>query len=171
MKEVIDLIGKINDDHQKITGEIAATNKVFSDLDAVTELGTTTEHVIPRRLDAQTPGLKKLEASINEVEKGLVEHFDLEEKSLLKAFEIHGDRTIATALSTLLNEHSDIRQRLTQSKKMLHELMTESLSREVWEGKLWGLKAYIRQTGKIIELHAQIEHELMQQLKENLKQI
>jgi len=166
MQEVIDLIGKITADHKKITKDIECTQQVCTDLDAISELGGTSEHVVPRRLSDQAPGLKKLEASLEAVEKGLTTHFDLEEKSLLKAFEIHGDMTIATALHTLLLEHSDIRNRLAHAKKSLKELMTERLSREVWEGKLWGLKAYINQTGKIIEMHDQSEHELMQSLKE-----
>ncbi len=168
MQEVIDLIGKITADHEKITRDIASTQKVCTDIDAISELGATSEHVVPRRLPDQSPGLKKLEASLMEVEKGLTTHFDLEEKSLLKAFEIHGDMTIATALNTLLLEHSDIRNRLAHAKSSLKELMTERLSREVWEGKLWGLKAYINQTGKIIEMHAENEHELMQTLREKV---
>ncbi len=169
MQEVINLISKITADHQQITEDIKATQIVSNDLDAIAELDTTKENVIPRRLEEQSPGLMKLQKSIETVESGLTAHFELEEKSLLKAFELHGDRTIATALSTLLLEHSDIKNRLEQSKKMLHELMTDRTSREVWEGKLWAMKAYIRQTGKIIEMHAQNEHELLQSLKEKIK--
>ncbi|HAV10889.1 MAG TPA: hypothetical protein DCX22_04695 [Dehalococcoidia bacterium] len=169
MQEVIDLIGRIIADHREITKDIASTQKACTDIDAISELGSTSDHVVPRRLPDQSPGLQKLEASLEVVEKGLTTHFDLEEKSLLKAFEIHGDMTIATALHTLLMEHSDIFSRLAHAKKSLKELMTERLSREVWEGKLWGLKAYINQTGKIIEMHAQSELELMQSLEEKIK--
>lgn len=169
VQEVIDLIGKINEEHKQITKDVQCAQQVCSDLDAISELGKSSEHVVPRRLSDQHAGLKKLEESLAAVSKGLTSHFDLEEKSLLKAFEMHGDMTIATALHTLLLEHSDIRDRLKHADKALKELMTERLSREVWEGKLWGLKAYINQTAKIIEMHAENEHELMKTLEKKVK--
>jgi uncharacterized protein YlaN (UPF0358 family) len=76
---------------------------------------------------------------------------------------------LASALHILLREHEEIRNRIAKLKKDAAELATGELSREVWEGKVWGIRSYIDHTRKLIEAHAKSEMELLQTLRSRLQ--
>ena len=168
MKDAISVIGGILDEHEQIARKVRKLGEIANDLDAVSRLGGSGGDFMPGRLEDQRRSLHSLQESLEAVDEGLHAHFDREEKGLLESFEKHGGRKLATALRTLLLEHRELGDRITRLKKDTAELATEELSREVWEGKAWGIKAYIRHTGKLLEAHAQSEVELMQTLKSEL---
>ena len=86
------------------------------------------------------------------------------------AFEKYGDRILASALHVLLLEHQELRNRLAKSKAEIAELAVGGLSREVWQGKVWGLRAYVSHTRNLIEAHAKSEQELLLTLRKQLEE-
>ncbi len=58
---------------------------------------------------------------------------------------------------------------IAESRKEVAELAGEGLSREVWEGKEWGVRVYLRHTRKLLEAHTQSELELFHKLRGELR--
>ena len=71
-------------------------------------------------------------------------------------------------MRVLLGEHQELKSRIARSKEGAAELAVEGLSRDVWEGKAYGMRAYIYHTRKLLEAHAQSEQELFQALRKEL---
>jgi len=78
---------------------------------------------------------------------------------------------LASALHVLLSEHAELRNHFAKSKTETAELAAGELSREVWEGKVWGMRTYINHTMKLLEAHAQSEQELLMTLRRQLKEM
>ena len=76
---------------------------------------------------------------------------------------------MASGLRVLLLEHQELKDRIAESRKEVAELIEAKLSREVQEGKAWGVRVYIGHTRKLIEAHAQSEQELFRELRAKLK--
>jgi len=169
VKEVLALIDKIIEEHKQITQEARTVEQVVSDLEAGLKLGRAKEDFLPGRLDDQRRYLQNLQESLETISQGLQIHFEREEKGLLAAFERHGGQMLASALRILLLEHQELKNRIAKSRKDVAELAVEGLSREVWEGRAWGMRTYINHTLKLLGAHAQSEHELLLTLRSALE--
>ena len=167
MDETITLLDKIIEEHKQITQKVRGAEQVLSDLEAGLKLGRAKEDFMPGR-DDRRRHIRKLQQSLETIDKGLHAHFDREEKGLLTAFERRGDSMLVSALRVLLLEHQELKNRIAKSKKDASELAIEELSREVWEGRAWGMRTYINHTLKLLEVHAQSEQELLLMLRSKL---
>jgi len=141
--------------------------QVANDAEAMVGLEKAKEVFMPGRLE-QKEGLKKLQELQEKVEKGLYAHFNREETALMSAVEKRGGRKIASALRTLLLEHKDLKKRIAHSKKHVADLLGGGLSRTVWEATAHDMRAHISHTRKLLEAHAAIEQELLQELRDQL---
>ena len=168
MEEALAVIEKIIEEHKVIKQRFQTAEQVANDASALLELEETKEDFMPGRFN-QRQGLQKLAESLEVIDKGLQEHFDREETALLAAFEKHGAKELASALHSLLLEHEDLRNRLTQSKEHVAELTSGGLSRNVWEASAYDMRAYISHTRKLLEAHAEIEQELLHKLRNQLQ--
>jgi len=126
---------------------------------------------VPGRFGDQRQGLQNLQESLEAIEKGLQRHFDREETGLLTVFEQHRGGMLASGLRVLLLEHQEIKDRIVESKKEVAELVSGDLSREVREGKAWGVRVYLSHTRKLIQAHAQSEQELFYELRAGLMKV
>ena len=113
-------------------------------------------------------GLQKLKESLEAIDKGLQAHFNREETALLATVEEKGDREMVSNLRSLLLEHEDLRNRLAHAKKHVAELTDGGLSRHLWEASAHDMRAHITHTRKLLEAHAEIEQELLRELRERL---
>jgi len=168
MEGIFALIDAIIEEHKQIREGIETSENIANDLGAILELGRATGDFEPATLDRKRRGLEGLQQSLEKVDKGLQAHFDREERALLTAFEDYGGRTFASALRALLVEHPELKNRIAKSKQDAAELAVGELSREVWEGKAYGMRVYISHTRKLLEAHAQSEQELLQTLRKEL---
>jgi len=168
MKEALELIDRIIEEHKQITQEGRTIQQVSSDYEAGLKLGEAKEGFIPGGLDGQKRYLQNLQESLETISQELLAHFEREEKWLLAAFEKHGGQMLAAALRGLLQEHQELKKRITKSIDDVAGLASEGLSREVWEGQAWGIRTYISHTLKLLEAHAQSEHELLLKLRSAL---
>ena len=168
MKEALELIDRIIEEHKQITQEGRTIQQVSSDYEAGLKLGEAKEGFIPGGLDGQKRYLQNLQESLETISQELLAHFEREEKWLLAAFEKHGGQMLAAALRSLLLEHQELKKRITKSMDDVAGLAAEGLSREVWEGQAWGIRTYISHTLKLVEAHAQSEHELLLKLRSAL---
>jgi len=123
---------------------------------------------VPGRFGDQRQGLQNLQESLEATEKELQRHFDREERGLLTVFEQHRGGMLASGLRVLLLEHQEIKARIAESKKDGAAVAAGDLSREVREGRAWGVRVYLSHTRKLIQAHAQSEQELFYKLRTEL---
>ena len=168
MKEALALINQIIEEHKQIIQEGQTIERVVSDLEAGLKLGKAKEDFLPGVLNDQRRYLQNLQESLETISQGLQAHFEREEKGLLVAFERHGGQMLASALRILLLEHQELKNRIAKSMEDVAGLTVDGLSREVWEGKAWGMRTYISHTLKLLGAHAQSEHELLLKLRSAL---
>jgi len=168
MKEALALIDQIIEEHKQIIQEGQTIERVVSDLEAGLKLGKAKDDFLPGGLGDQRRYLQNLQELLETISQGLLAHFEREEKGLLAAFEKHGGQMLAAALRSLLLEHQELKKRIAKSLEDVDGLTVEGLSREVWEGRAWGIRTYISHTLKLLGAHAQSEHELLLKLRDAL---
>ncbi|MFC1845802.1 hemerythrin domain-containing protein [Chloroflexota bacterium] len=168
MSEALSIVEQIIKEHQQINVGLKASEKLSNDLVILVEFDDHIESFVQRRLDDQKQKLADLKQSVEMIDKMLNGHFKGEETRLLKAFEDSGQKMLINALSLLLEEHREIRNRIAKLKTSVDDLSSEGTSLEVWEGKAYAVRAYIRHTQKLIEAHADTENDLLKRLKKKL---
>jgi hypothetical protein len=168
MKKALAIVEQIIKEHQRISAGITASERFANDLVALGEFEGQVEGFVQNRLDSQKQHVAELLESVEKINKMLYAHFHGEETRLVKAFEDMGDEMLTNALSVLLEEHNEIRPRLAKLKASAVEL-SGSFSREVWEGKAYAVRAYIRHTQRLIEAHVETETDLLNRMKQKLE--
>ena len=168
MEDALALIDQLIQEHKQILQKLQATEQVANDVGAILQLDRAKEEFVPGRFSDQKQGLQSLQDSLEAIDSGLQMHFDREEKGLLTVFEQYGGETLTSGLHFLLLEHQELKDRLAESRREVAELAAESSSRQVREGKAWGVRVYISHTRKLIEAHAQSEQELFHKLRAEL---
>jgi hemerythrin-like domain-containing protein len=169
MEEALALIEKIIEEHKIITQRVRTLEQVANGLEAASALDRAGEGFMPGRSDDQRRGLQNLQESLETTDKGIQAHFNREETALLAAFEKHGGEMLASSLRFLLIEHEELRGRLTRSKKDVAQLTVGGSSREVWEGRAWGVRTYISHTRRLLEAHHRSEQQLLGRLRRELR--
>ena len=167
MDEVIALIDKIIEEHRIISGTVQTLEQAATDVEAIVELEEAKEIFMPGRFE-QKPGLQKLQELLETIDSRLQAHFNREETGLLTAFEKYGAKELASALRSLLLEHEDLRNRFVHVRKLVAELVTGGLSRQVWEASTYDMRAYINQTRRLLAVHAETEQGLLRKLRSEL---
>jgi len=168
MGETLALVDKIIEEHKLIVKEVQAVEQTVNDMEAGVRLESAQEDFLPGKVDDQMRSLQKLRDSLETIGQGIEAHFNREETGLLAAFEKYGGKMLVSALRALLTEHEELRNRLAKLKKDTAELAGGGLSREVWEGKAWGVRVYTGSTRKLLDAHAQSEQELLLILRDQL---
>lgn len=168
MEDIVSLIDELLKEHQQILQNVQDLEQTTDDLGAAVKLEEIKQTLMPGRLEQHQQDLSKLEEILAALELKIREHFNREEMVLLNAFERHGNQMLASALNTLLLEHQPLRNRLNNLKQEIAGLSSSGLSQEVWDGKVWGLRAYLAHTRKLIEEHAQSEYALLEQARKEV---
>lgn len=167
MEKALALLGKIIEEHKSIMRGVQGLEQAASDAEAIVAMEEAKETFMPGRFE-QEKGLKKLQASLEVIDRGLRAHFSREETGLMDVFEKHGNKELASAFRSLLLEHEDLRNRLAHARKHVAELMGGGLSRHLWEASAHDMRAHISHTRKLLEAHAEIEQELFHRLRTDL---
>ncbi len=167
MEEALDLIEKIIGEHGTIVQNVQILERMANDTEAIGALEKVQEAFKPGRLEEKQE-LQKLQGVLQTLVQRLQAHFNREETGLLAAFEKNGDKKLTSAFTTLLIEHEDLRNRLARSKRHVAELIDGGLSRQVWEARVLDMQAHISRTRQLLEAHAEIEQELLQELRKGL---
>jgi iron-sulfur cluster repair protein YtfE (RIC family) len=168
MEEPWVLIEEIIAEHKTLRQKVQTLEQVANDSEAIVDLEKAKEAFMPGRLE-QKRGLQRLQELLEVIERGLEEHFNREETSLLAIFEKHADKKLASALHSLLLEHGDLKNRFAHAKKHVAELASGGLSRQLWEASAHDMRAHISHTRKLLEAHAEIEQELFHKLRTELR--
>jgi hypothetical protein len=168
LDNILELIERIIEEHKIILADFETLEKVFNDAGALILLSKSGDAFMPGR-PSPTEGLKKLDESRNKVAVGLEAHFNREETVLLKAFESYGEEEHVTALKNLLKAHIEIRSELSILKGDVAELLTEKVSRNLWEAKGYEVKARINQVHKTMAGHASEEQVLLNKVRKDVK--
>ena len=168
MPDAAALVDQIISEHKIIIKELRATEQVANDAGALVVLEQAKEGFVPGRLD-QGQGLQKLQQALEKTDQGLRAHFSREETALLAAFEQYGDSRLVTALNSLLHEHKDLTSRLDQAKEDVANLVGGKLTSQRWQATAGDMRVHLTHTRKLLEAHAEIENELLVELRKRLK--
>jgi len=168
MDKALDLINQTIKEHEQIMIGIQASEGIANDVAAILELDKPIDKFVTGRLEDKKKHLKDLHKSLEKMTTSLNNHFNREEKAVLKVFK-EGSQVLTSAFSLLLEEHQELEKRIVKSEQIAEELLSASLSREVWEGKAYGLRTHIRHTRKLIEAHASSEAELFSALYKEMQ--
>lgn len=168
MEDILAMIDDLMLEHEGLITNLQALEHMATDFGAAFQLEQAKEALVIGRLTGQEEGLNRMEAALAQAEAKLQAHFNREERGLLGAFEQSGNRMFASALHELLPEHTELLNRLTNSKQVIGELRSSGLSRDVWEGKAWGIRAYITHTRRLLEDHAHAEYALLWKARREL---
>ncbi len=166
--EALALIEKIIAEHKVIKEQAGTLERVANDAQALKGFEQAKEAFMPGRF-GQQKGLSMLQESLDVIEQGLHRHFHSEETELPDVVEHYGDEELKADLRSILLEHKDLRSRITQSKKHVAELTSGNLSRHLWEASAHDMRAHITHTRKLLEAHAEIEQELLHELRGRLQ--
>ena len=168
MQDTIILIDKLIDDHTQILQHLKESERIVHDVSAVDKLEISGVNIEPGRLGNKMRSIEELKNNLEIIDKGLELHFEREEKALLTALKNHQDKISVSILSVLLDEHGQIKKRIVRELEYVNELLTEELSREVWEGKAYALRSHVSHTARLIGAHAASEHELLQTVRKKI---
>ena len=168
MEGILSLIDTIIEEHKHIAEDASALEQRANDLSSLLALDRATRDFEPASLDRSKRSLQGLRESLERIDRALRAHFDREESALLRAFEEHGGATFAAALRSLLFEHQELKSRIDKVNLDIAQLISGGLYGGVWEGMAYGLRAYINNTRRLLEAHAQSEQELLQRLRKEL---
>ena len=168
MEDIIAMIDSLILEHDELITNMRNLEHIATDLGVAFQLEEAKEALVLGRLGGQEDSLKKLEEVLTEAESKIRAHFNREERGLLKAFEHSGKHMLASALHELLLEHKELRHRIASSRKEMAELRSSELSRDVWEGKAWGIRVYLTHTRRLLEDHAHSEYDLLQKARGEL---
>ena len=135
----------------------------------LSDLKEAKDTFVPGRFD-QNQTLQKLQEMLEAIHTWLDKHFNREETVLLSAVEQDGDRKFVTALNSLLLEHTDLRNRITSSKRDVAQLSGGGLARHLWDASANDMRVHISHTRKLLEAHAAMENDLFRDLQKHLQE-
>ncbi len=168
MEDDLSIIERVIAEHKAIRQGFENLEKAANDAEAMAGFEEAKEAFMPGRLD-QKQGLRQLEDTLNAIEDGLQRHFHFEETSLPAVVGRRGDEEMKSSLRSILLEHVDLRGRLAHSKEHAAELVSAGMARHRWEASAHDMRTYISHTHKLLEAHAEIEQELLHELKNRLQ--
>ena len=168
MEDDLSIIERVIAEHKTIRQGFENLEKVANDAEAMKGFEEAKEAFMPGRLD-QTHGLSQLKDTLGAIEDGLQRHFHFEEKYLPAVVDRRGDEEAKSSLRSILLEHVDLRGRLAHSKEHADELVSAGMARHRWEASAHDMRTYISHTRKLLEAHAEIEQELLHELRQRLQ--
>ncbi len=168
MEMALAMIDKIIEEHEIIKQNIRNLERQANDIDAIGGLKKIQEASKSGKLDDKQ-GLQKLQGALQTIYQELQAHFNREEKGLIIAFEGYGNKKLTSTFTTLLIEHEDLRNWFARSRKCVSELIGDGISHQVWEAEVCDMQAHISRTRQLLEVHADMETELLQELRSGLK--
>jgi len=168
MEDDLAIIERVIAEHKTIRQHFQRLEKVANDAEAMAGFEGAKGAFMPGRL-GQKKGLLSLGNTLNTIEDGLQRHFHFEEISLPGVVDHCGDEEDRASLRSILLEHADLRNRVARSKKHVAELTNADMARHRWEASAHDMRAYISHTRKLLEAHAEIEQELLRELRDRLQ--
>ena len=168
MEDDLAVIERVIAEHKTIRQRFQTLEKVANDAEAMAGFEEAKEAFMPGRL-GQNQGLNSLGDTLNAIEDGLQRHFHFEEISLPEVVDHCGDEENKSSLRSILLEHADLRNRVAHSKKHVAELAAGDMARHRWEASAHDMRTYISHTRRLLEAHAEIEQELLHELRDRLQ--
>lgn len=169
MDETVQLIDQLIREHKVIHERTESIEKIANDASLLQDLKEAKDTFVPGRFD-QSQNLEELRKMLEEIATWLDKHFNREETVLLAAVEKQGERKVLTALNSLLFEHSDLRDRMSHSKKHVAELISGGLDRHRWDASANDMRAHLSHTRKLLETHANMENDLFKEVRRHVKE-
>ncbi len=169
MEDTIALIDQLIEEHKVMTRRGSELKNIANDIEVKAGLEKARDAFMPGRFD-QKKGLEAFENLLVTYGEFLDAHFNREETALLKAFEKNGNSRLVSALRTLLDEHTDLRNRIQELKKHTVELLSGELASHYWSARAHDMRVYMSYTTTVLGVHARNEYRLFTLLKKQLQE-
>ena len=164
---IIEILDQLIEEHHTGDERTAILQEYANETTILNKMDKAQESFIPGRLD-QASGLNKLDELMSEVSSFMNRHFTHEETVLLGAIEELNDAELLKAFTTLLREHDYLKIRLSRVRELIDDLKSGTLVRQHWDASANDLKAYLKHTRKLLEMHSGTETELFINLRNHL---
>ena len=164
MPSTIELIDQLIEEHRMFSERTANMAEVANDahlLDGIDEAKDTFTATRP----GKSGGLASLENLLDDITPWLNRHFDREETILLKAVKERGTEEMVNRFNALLLEHTDLRNRVSQTKEQIGSLKTGTLARHRWEAAANDIRDHLAHTRTLLEAHANMENTLFAEMR------
>lgn len=174
--EVVALIDKLIEEHRIINQNLESLESVVNDAGAILSFDKARETYMPGRASSRED-MEKLDKLLDVIDEGLRGHFNREEQGLHQAFDTLGTKDMSEAFHSLVLQHNDLRERLSEHENMRNSLFDalksseegrSSMTRQQWEAKANDMRAYIIRSRKMVHEHTVSETRLFHSLKETL---
>jgi len=167
MKTAIALIEEVMKEHESVLEGVHRLDQMVNDPKALSQLDEARDAFMPGRFD-QKEKLASIGELFDSLDKGLEAHFEREETAVLATFVEHGDRELVSSFRSLMQEHTELRNRLAATKQYLSRLSSGELSAHHWQATAYDLRAYIAHTRELLQAHAEAEQGLLMALRQRL---
>jgi len=168
MEDALSLIDQIIDEHKYKMLGMQASEDAVNDIIALFEMYKSVEGATPTTSSDYRRNLYELQSSLNRAQELLENHFEREEKVLKIASELRPESAISSVVSRLVGEHDKMKRHIQRVKQSIAELMSVGLSDNQVKGKSYMVRAYLRNTMKLIESHIRGEEKLLHSLRNEL---
>ena len=168
MDETLKLLEELVAEHKVINEKTGSLEKAANDASLLSNLKEARDTFIPGDV-SRSESLPALEEMLKAIHSWLEKHFDREETVLLPAVKKRGDEKLVAALDSLLFEHTDLRDRLSHSKKRVAELLSGKLPGNLQEAGISDMRTYLSHTRKLLATHASKENHFFTELRRHLK--
>ncbi|OGO31052.1 MAG: hypothetical protein A2Z29_08285 [Chloroflexi bacterium RBG_16_56_11] len=164
MNDTLQLIEQLIAEHKVMNEKTTSIEKAANDATLLKDLKEAKDSFVPGRFD-QGKGVLGLQEMLGAIHIWLDKHFNREETALLSSVETTGDRKLVNTLKQLLDEHTNLRDRLAKSMGLVGELAGGTLARHRWNSSANDIRAHINHTRKLLESHAGKENVLFVELR------
>lgn len=167
MDKAIALIEEVIKEHEGVLDTVHRLDQMMSDAEALSAIDEARSTFIPGRFN-QKDELTSLEGLIDLLDEALGKHFEREETAVLGAFMEHGDRELIPSFRSLMQEHTELKNRLATTRDYLSRLSGGDLPVHHWQATAYDLRAHIAHIRKLLQAHAEAEEGLLLTLRGRL---
>jgi hemerythrin-like domain-containing protein len=166
-EHAIELLDKLIYEHSSGNVRTAELQQLADEALLLNDFVEAQDAFVPGRLD-KGKGLDNLQEMMQSIMLFLGNHFDREENVLLEVIEGVADSELLRSFNDLISEHEYLRTRVKRVNELIMDLKKGGLTKQHWDSSAHDLRAYLRHTRKLLELHSASETALFLKIREHL---
>jgi hemerythrin-like domain-containing protein len=166
MDDTLQLINQLIAEHKKISRRTESIEKAANDTSLMSDLKAAGDTAASGVSSGNLPELRKM---LEVIDAWLEKHFKREETILLPAVEKQGNEKFVTALNSILFEHSELRDRMSRSRRRIAELLIGGIDPELWNAGVRDMQLQINHSYKLLRTHAEKENHFLTELRRHLR--
>lgn len=139
-------------------------------LELADDLNNVREKLTPDKAETRNPKAVELDQQLIDLEQHLKEHFNCEEESVIKAFNVWGLPDLIISIEDTITEHEAILRKLAELKKEASELFIFELGLNPLHDSAWLIRRKLLELSKLVRSHAGKEESIYAAARKLLEQ-